>query len=312
LRQSELVSSAKWEQTQPAPNQFTLDDSASPQTLHDSAPDALLLLDLDKCTIFGSDGNDLGIAMQWTNHSQADLTDLYRLLLNPCVSQTYRALQALHPNLQVAIYTERPSLMQLRPGGPASDPEAICWSPAWLEEGQLYIPPSAADADAVMRESAAGLAALPPEDRESLHRAVERLLAARAALRAALGLAAPPAAVVTAAPKDVPRTARRLGCPAARAHLWDDNTRLRGRPGALVVPPFTRLAPAQRASLLAFLEARLPLASLPPDLVGFMLEARPQDRALARGPAGALEYRLPAAGGPGELGAPEPWPLPPP
>jgi hypothetical protein len=63
---------------------------------------------------------------------------------------------------------------------------------------------------------------------------------------------------------------------------------------------------------LAFLEERLPLASLPPELVEFMLEARPQSRSLARGPSGQLEYRLPAAGGPGELGEPEPWPLPPP
>ena len=47
-----------------------------------------------------------------------------------------------------------------------------------------------------------------------------------------------------------------------------------------------------------------------------MLEARPQARSLARSPAGELEYRLPAAGGPraGEImiGEAEPWPLPPP
>ena len=290
-----------------------LDVSNAAPAKPNPAPDALLLLDLDKCTVFGSDGNDLGIAMQWMNHTQAELTGLYRLLLNPCVPQTYHALKARHPNLRVAIYTERPALMQYRPGGPAACVAAVPWNPAWLDGGQLYIPQSAADADAVMRESAAGLDALPAEDRDSLRRAVERLLAARAALRDALGLAAHPDAVVTAAPKDVPRTARRLGCPAARAHLWDDNPRLRGRPGAHVVPPFTRLAPAQRGRLLAFLGERLPLASLPPELVDVMLGARPQDRSLARNPAGELEYRVPAAGGPGEIGEPEPWPpLPPP
>jgi hypothetical protein len=278
-----------------------------------TGPEGLLLLDLDKCSIMGSDGNDLGIAMQWMNQSQADLTDLYRLLLNPCVKEMYDAMRPRYARLRVALYTARSTLVQYRSIVRTCPPVAVPWDPAWLEDGQLYIPPSAADGAAVMGPSAERLAALLPEEREDIERAVERLLATRNAVRDVLGLAAPPDVVVTASPKCVARTARRLGCgPAAHAYLWDDNCRLLGEPGALVTPPFLRLAPSQRRRLLDFLEARIPPASLPADLVDFMLEAPPSDRSISRSPTGEVSFRIPEGAEPGQFSAPDPWPLPPP
>ena len=41
----------------------------------------LVLLDLDKCSIFGNDGNDLGIAMQWMECTYESVRELYRLLI---------------------------------------------------------------------------------------------------------------------------------------------------------------------------------------------------------------------------------------
>jgi hypothetical protein len=45
--------------------------------------EAVFLLDLDKCSFFGNDANDLGVAFQWTQKSKDELVALYRLLVNP-------------------------------------------------------------------------------------------------------------------------------------------------------------------------------------------------------------------------------------
>jgi hypothetical protein len=273
--------------------------------------EAVLLFDLDRCAVLGSDGNDLGIAMQWTNQSHATLTRLYSLLLNPCLSEAFAALRPRYARVHVVLYTARAMLLRLRRPGAAEVP--VPWDPASLDgAGQLYVASSTADAAAVMAGSAAGLAGLRAEERDVLQRAMERLFATRDAVRDALGLAAAPDVVVTATPKDPARTAARLGHPAAHAHLWDDNEALRDHPGVVVVPPFLRLAPAQRRRLLAFLDSALPAPALPPDLAAFMLGAHPQHRSLARGPSGRLEYRVPEGADPGSFGAQEPWPLPPP
>jgi hypothetical protein len=38
----------------------------------------VFMLDLDKCTLYGNDGNDLGIALQWMDRSYDDVLALYR------------------------------------------------------------------------------------------------------------------------------------------------------------------------------------------------------------------------------------------
>jgi hypothetical protein len=38
----------------------------------------VFMLDLDKCSLYGNDGNDLGIALQWMDRSYEDVLALYR------------------------------------------------------------------------------------------------------------------------------------------------------------------------------------------------------------------------------------------
>ncbi len=40
--------------------------------------ETVFMLDLDKCTLYGNDGNDLGIALQWMDRSYDDVLALYR------------------------------------------------------------------------------------------------------------------------------------------------------------------------------------------------------------------------------------------
>lgn len=46
---------------------------------------AVLLLDLDKTCIYGNDGNDLAISLQWMERPLSEIQDLYKLLVSPCV-----------------------------------------------------------------------------------------------------------------------------------------------------------------------------------------------------------------------------------
>jgi hypothetical protein len=40
--------------------------------------ETVFMLDLDKCSLYGNDGNDLGIALQWMDRSYDDVLALYR------------------------------------------------------------------------------------------------------------------------------------------------------------------------------------------------------------------------------------------
>ena len=267
--------------------------------------ETVFMLDLDKCTLFGNDGNDLGIALQWMDRGYDEVLDLYRLLVNPCVARTYQFLLSQYKAVRVVIYTMRATFLLYR----SCFRDAIVplqWHPEWHRDGQLYLPPHVRDADEVLASYSADGIPLLPEELVDLRKSVERLMAAREAVREALGLDAPPPVVVTATPKDVEATARRLGHPPGHAYLWDDNPRLRGSPRVVAVPPYDRLAPPQARALGAFLDARLPAESLDADLVDFMLGADPADRVLRESPAtGRLEYHIPV--GPERA---EPWPVP--
>ena len=107
-------------------------------------------------------------------------------------------------------------------------------------------------------------------------------------------------------------TVRHLGYDADLAHLWDDNTRLEGEPGVAIVPPFVKLAPAQRDRVLGFLNECLPPSSLDPDLVDFMLGANEKDAALVRDPVtNRLAYHLGVYDTKAEQTQVKAWPLPP-
>jgi hypothetical protein len=109
---------------------------------------------------------------------------------------------------------------------------------------------------------------------------LQRLLAARDALQAALALPAPPPVIVTAAEKDVVAVAARLGLPPEAAYcLYDDNPGLAGRPRVITVPRYDRLGPAERAALAEYLDERLPLDQLTGPAAAFLADARHPARA---------------------------------
>ena len=72
------------------------------------------MLDLDKCTLYGNDGNDLGIALQWMDRGYDEVLDLYRLLVNPCVARTYQFLRSQYKSVRVVIYTMRATFLLYR------------------------------------------------------------------------------------------------------------------------------------------------------------------------------------------------------
>jgi hypothetical protein len=44
---------------------------------------AVLMLDLDETCIYGNDGNDLPLAMQWMGRPTSEIQQLYKLLVSP-------------------------------------------------------------------------------------------------------------------------------------------------------------------------------------------------------------------------------------
>jgi hypothetical protein len=222
------------------------------------------------------------------------------------VARTHRFLRSQYKAVRVVIYTMRATFLLYR----SCFRDAVIplrWDPAWHRDGQLYLPPSVRDADEILATYSPACPPLLEEERVDLRKSLERLLVAREVVREGLGLAAPPPVVVTAAPKDVEATARRLGHPPGHAFLWDDNPRLRGSPRVVPVPPFDALPAPQARALRGFLDAALPAAALDADLVDFLLGAEPADCVLAPDPAtGRLAYRIPVA----PADRPDPWPVP--
>lgn len=77
----------------------------------DKVEEAVLVLDLDKCCFYGSDGNDLGIALQWMEKGPKLVQELYRHLLNPQVKETYARLRQRAKCVRVVIYTMRATFL---------------------------------------------------------------------------------------------------------------------------------------------------------------------------------------------------------
>ena len=265
--------------------------------------EAVLVLDLDKCSFWGSDGNDLGIALQWMERGSGLVRQLYRLLLNPQVKATYTRLQERAKNVRVVIYTMRATFLVYHSCF-RDQTVPLRWHPDWHHRAQMFIPPSVDDAETVMQTYSMSEPLLEEEYRD-LKKSFERLLATRAVLADELGLERAPDLVVTASPKDVEGTMKQLGIAVENAYLWDDNVKLRDNPRVVQVPHFDALPPAQHAALIEFLNTHCPANLLEEDLVEFMMGADPADVAIARDEAsGELVYRIPMCRALGE------WALP--
>eukprot|EP00961_Rhodomonas_salina_P142787 1922164-Rhodomonas_salina.1 len=243
----------------------TIEKAETGQTL---ASDAVMLLDLDKTTIFGNDGNDIGLALQWMNRPKESLDELYRTLVSPLLRPAYEQLKWNTQKLDVVIYTRRPALLTYR----------SCFRRCMIplryqklhhDDGQLYIPGDIASPGDMLRLYHGPK--LLPEEKNDVTKSLQRLFAARDALTAALGLEAPPTVVVTASVKNVERTAGKLGLESSRAFLYDDNKALKLDGHVIRVDPLISLPAEQRRRVLLFLEKELPVKDMELDLIEFLL-----------------------------------------
>ena len=254
--------------------------------------EAVLVLDLDKCSFWGSDANDLGIALQWMEKGPDVVLELYRLLLNPQVKATYARLQERAKKVRVVIYTMRATFL-VYASCFRDQTVPLRWDASWHHGAQIFIPPEVRDAETIMR-SYSMKAPLLPEERRDLKKSFERLLATRTVLAEELALDGLPELIVTASPKAVETSMRLLGIPVENAYLWDDNVKLRDNPRVVNVPHFDALPPQQHAALMRFLDEHCPAHTLEEDLLDFMLGADPADIVIAEDEeTGRFKYQIP-------------------
>mmetsp|Transcript_5060 Transcript_5060/g.8138 ORF Transcript_5060/g.8138 Transcript_5060/m.8138 type:complete len:742 (+) Transcript_5060:95-2320(+) len=268
----------------------------------DRAENAVLILDLDKTTIYGNDGNDLGIALQWMEKPVNSVKDLYGLLLNPNVKAAYEDMRAKADNVEVVIYTRRPQILEYR----------SCFRHAridvqyadWHHDGELYIPETVESAEEMMN-AYKGPELLEDEQTDIL-KSMERLIAARDAVWNELGLITPPSVVVTAQDKHVDRIMDRLGLPADNAFLFDDNDQLEGADKVVLVEGFEALPIDRRNKVMNFMNKELPVSEIDEDLIEYLEGAKPEERAVERDDkSGKVQWRVPLADK-----AAKPWQMP--
>uniref|UniRef100_A0A7S0QN91 Uncharacterized protein n=1 Tax=Cryptomonas curvata TaxID=233186 RepID=A0A7S0QN91_9CRYP len=265
--------------------------------------DGCIMLDLDKTCLFGNDGNDLGIALQWMEKPIEDVQALYQHLVNPALRPAYDQFRRQVKNAKVVIYTMRSSLLFYNSNFRGLQ-IPVQFAAEWHKDGQLYLPAEIKTADEIMQRYSG-----PPlieEEHTDMQHAMERLLAARDAVAKSLDLPEGSViVVVTSSHKEVARTAVSIGARPASAYLWDDNPKLTGCAGVVPVPPYVALDASRRAELLRFLEAKIPAHELDADLIDFMASAPPDETVLSCDHIGLATWVLPEAEAP-----PRPWPVP--
>jgi len=247
-------------------------------------------LDLDKCTIYGQDGNDLAIAMQWMGRQGSSVVELYRRLMNPQIKPLMNQLRLSTKKTPVVLYTMRPQLLQYRSAARNSRVN-LRWKGEWHHSpDQVVIPPEVRTPDQVV-DAYSGLTPLLEGEKQDLFMSFQRLLSIRQVVEEELELGYTPHVVVTSTMKDVQATAEKLGFLPQRAFLWDDNTVLEGQPHVLTVDPYVAMDDKCRDRLLSFLQEELPAEELRDEVVDFMLGAKPDQRCVRIRPDGeGVEY----------------------
>ena len=122
------------------------------------------MLDLDHTSLFGNDGNDMGIVLQHMNKSYSTLQLLYDKLINPNLRTMFEAYKAQGKEIQVVVYTRRPALLRQ-------------YAPHWHANGQIYFPASIASSREILATYAGPR--LSAEDEHDVQCALDRLLSVR-------------------------------------------------------------------------------------------------------------------------------------
>lgn len=260
-----------------------------------------LMLDLDKTVLYGNDGNDLGVALQWmdraTNADTSNLEELYALLVNKNLREMYDSYRERGYEVNVVIYTRRPTILTYTSVVNNHKLDAR-YADEWHSDDQIYFPSSVRSSDDIFATYSGPV--LHEDDKIDMKFALDRLVAARNAVMLELGLEMPPPVVVTATPKNVEATARHLLLSPETCLLFDDNPELRHNPRVVSVDGFTTLPTAQRDAILAFMARELPakeleLSQLAEDLVQFLDGAPLEDRAITRDDTGNISWWIPEA-----------------
>lgn len=236
------------------------------------------MLDLDKTCLFGNDGNDLGLSLQWMDKSPEVVRELYRRIVSPSLRTAYDSYTARGDHVDVVIYTRRPQLVNYK-SCITGEVLELRYAPGWHDSGsQVHIPPTVRAPEDVL-----AMYSGPELDEDESHdvlKGMERLLAARDAVAHELGLATPPPVVVTAKEKDVKLTTRHLGLEMSNAVLYDDNVALARNKHVMLVEPLMGLPRAQRDELLCFMNKELPVEEIDEDLLLYLESADPCEQSL--------------------------------
>jgi hypothetical protein len=261
---------------------------------------AVVMLDLDKTSLYGNDGNDLPLSLQWQDTPHAVVAELYKLLVSPNIRPALEQVHAQADDVTVVIYTRRPQVVHYT-SPYRQESVHMLFNPAWHDaRGQLLLPGHVETA-ADMMEEYTGVALL-QEERRDVEKILERLLGARDAVASELGLAYTPTIVVTGTAKVVEGTAAALGLPGEHAVLFDDNPELARDAKVVTVEPLTSLPEHQRQRVLDFMQPHLPAEQLSEDLRAFLLGASPAECSVRNNKAsGALEWHVPGPATPLKL-----------
>eukprot|EP00281_Chroomonas_sp_CCMP1168_P023842 CAMPEP_0206224634 /NCGR_PEP_ID=MMETSP0047_2-20121206/7131_1 /ASSEMBLY_ACC=CAM_ASM_000192 /TAXON_ID=195065 /ORGANISM="Chroomonas mesostigmatica_cf, Strain CCMP1168" /LENGTH=526 /DNA_ID=CAMNT_0053647605 /DNA_START=105 /DNA_END=1682 /DNA_ORIENTATION=+ len=231
-------------------------------------------LDLDKCSIYGQDGNDLTIAVQWMQGGMDKLCGLYSKLVNPQLKPLYQQLKMSVEKIPVVLYTMRPQLLRYK-SAVRGRTVAMQWKKEWHHSADQIVIPAHVENPEEVLDTYSGTSPLHPQEQTDLYMSFQRLIAIRQALKEELSLDANPPMVVTAVMKDVQGTATKLGLPPECSYLWDDNEVIKGQPHVLTVDPYVAMDRERRENVLEYMNEIIPAHSLSQDVVEFMLGAKP-------------------------------------
>lgn len=251
-----------------------------------------LVLDLDKTVLYGNDGNDLGVALQWMEKDVSTVKELYKKLVNPNLRRTYDAYVQAGKEVDVVIYTRRPQIVYYK-SCVRQNTVPVRYADEWHAQGQLFFPSDVKSSEDIFATYTGP--ELLEDEQHDVKMSLDRLLAARDAVVSELGLVRAPPVVVTAQTKALDMTARQLHLPVESCLLFDDNTDLRREARVVLVEPLESLPHKQRHEVLAFMQEQLPVETLEQDLVDYLEEARPDERSLWRDQSGKLAWHVPEA-----------------
>ena len=221
---------------------------------------ATFFLDIDMCTFYGQDFDDLVTVFQAMRQSDSTIKSLIHTLVNPAMIRMIKDLLESYPTARVCLYTKKSGIIR-DCGVP----------PAMLKGGEVYIPSSMSLDEYLLL----GEGSISPK----MLRPLNRLFKCREVVQEVLGLRRLPELIITAVHKSVKRACLTLLDPPTNpefAFLWDDNADIANDFHVIRVPEY-RAVPNAIGTIVQ--QEFLQTLKLDPveneDLVLFLIQANP-------------------------------------